>query len=147
MAKHEMARETGAAPGVVWTIWSDPATWSDWNPDVESARADGPLASGVRGEMTTTSGGHHNITFENVVDGRGFTVVSDGLPATKLHFRCEVTPTDKGSRISQSVTLHGLMGVMSGMIAPRIVATFGVLLDGLASHAEANHSAGGPAPA
>lgn len=146
MAKYEQSRETSAAPDVVWRIWSDPTTWSEWNPDVETARADGPLASGVSGEMSTKSGGHHNITFEDVVDGRGFTVVSDGLPATKLHFRCEVTATDKGSRISQSVTLHGLMGVMTGMIAPRIVGTFGVLLDGLASHAEEAHSGGGPAP-
>jgi uncharacterized protein YndB with AHSA1/START domain len=137
MAKYEGSRETTAPPDVVWRIWSDPTTWRDWNPDVEDASAEGPLRSGTKGAMTTKSGGQHDIVFEDVVDGRAFTVVAGPMPATKFHFRCEIAPADGGSRISQSLMLHGLLAFMSGMIAPRVVETFGPLLDGLAKKAEA----------
>jgi len=137
MATNKGTRVTTASPEAVWKIWSDPTTWGSWNPDVEEAGADGPLRSGTAGWMKTHSGGRHDIVFEDVVEGRGFTVVARPMPATRFHFRCEIEPSGSGSTISQSLTLHGLMAFMSGMIVPGVVKTFGALLDGLAEKAEA----------
>jgi len=136
MADSRRSRDTGAPPEAVWRIWSDVSTWPSWNPDIVSVSLNGPFASGTGGEMTTRSGGRHNVTLQDVQQGRGFTVVADGLPASKLHFRCEVEPAGTGSRISQAVTIHGLFGPLGGMMASRIAPTFEPLLEGLAQAAE-----------
>jgi uncharacterized protein YndB with AHSA1/START domain len=137
MAENSRSRETSATPETVWRIWSDTDTWPDWNPDMKSVVLQGPFASGTAGEMETRSGGHHHVTLQDVDEGRGFTLVSDGVPLTKLHFRCEIAPTAGGSRISQAVTLHGGMAFMGGMVTSRIVPSFDAILDGLAAAAEA----------
>lgn len=139
MADNQRSRETTAPPDRVWRIWSDTSTWPEWNPDMKSVDLDGPFASGTTGKMETKSGGHHQISLQDVDDGRGFTLVSDGVPLTKLHFRCEVAPSGSGTRISQAVTLHGgLALVMGGMVTGRIVPSFDAILEGLASKAEAS---------
>ena len=138
MADNSRSRETSAAPDQVWRIWSDTKTWPGWNPDMASVDLDGPFASGTTGRMTTKSGGAHKIALQDVAEGRGFTLVSDGLPLTKLHFRCEIAPgASGGSRISQTVTFHGLLSFMGGMALGRIVPGFDPILEGLATKAEA----------
>jgi uncharacterized protein YndB with AHSA1/START domain len=139
MAENQQSRETSAPPERVWLIWSDTATWPDWNPDMRSVDLDGPFASGTTGRMETRSGGHHQISLRDVDAGRGFTLVSDGVPLTKLHFRCEIAPSGTGSRISQAVTLHGgFAAIMGGMVTSRIVPSFAAILEGLAKRAEAS---------
>lgn len=71
MSIHERSMETKAKPETVWRIWSDPSTWSQWNPDVVSARLDGPFASGATGTMTTKAQ-THKIQITNVEPGRSF---------------------------------------------------------------------------
>jgi uncharacterized protein YndB with AHSA1/START domain len=137
MTAHERSLETTAPPERVWRIWSDTSTWPDWNPDMESVTLAGPFASGTQGTMRTRSGGQHSIVLEDVEPPRGFTVNSDGMPATRLRFRCEVAPAAAGSRISQSVTMAGpLSWLFSPMAGGRIADTFPPLLRGLASEAE-----------
>lgn len=137
MADNQRSRETSAPPDRVWQIWSDTSTWPDWNPDMKSVDLDGPFASGTTGRMETKSGGHHQIALQDVEAGRAFTLVSDGIPITKLHFRCAVIPSGDGSRVSQAVTLHGGLAFMAGMMAGRIVPGFDAILNGLAVRAEA----------
>jgi hypothetical protein len=135
---NQRSRETSAPPDRVWRVWSDTPSWPEWNPDMKSVDLDGPFASGTTGKMETKSGGHHQIALQDVEEGRGFTLVSDGVPLTKLHFRCEIAASGAGSRISQAVTLHGgLAMVMGGMVTGRIVPTFDAILEGLAAKAEA----------
>src|SRR3979411_962776 len=135
---NQRSRETSAPPDRVWRVWSDTSSWPEWNTDMKSGDLDGPFASGTTGKMETKSGGHHQIALQDVEEGRGFTLVSDGVPLTKLHFRCEIAARGAGSRLSQAVPLPGGVAMaMGALVAGRIVPTFDAILEGLAAKAEA----------
>lgn len=137
MASYGDSLETKAAPEKLWRLWSDTSTWPSWNPDIEAVNLDRPLGEGASGTMRTKSGGTHNIVIRDVEPGRSFVLQSDGVPATRLLFKCEVAPTSTGSRISQSVTLRGPLSFVFGpMMGSRIAQSFRPLLQGLASAAE-----------
>ena len=139
MADNSRAVETSATPENVWAAWSDTSTWPEWNPDIEKVNLSGAFAEGTTGTMDTKSGGHHNIQLVGVQPGREFTLISDlPMPATKVAFRCLIEPAGSGSRISQAVTVKGLLApIMGGMITGRIVPSFDPLLQGLKGHVEA----------
>ena len=133
---HERSRETAASPDRVWGIWSDTGTWPGWNPDVREVALNGPFASGTTGTMTNRAG-THAITLENVVSGRSFDLVTSPVPATAFRFHCEVTPAGAGSRISQAVSMSGLLApIFSPMMGGRIAGSFEAILAGLAKEAE-----------
>lgn len=135
---NERSRETSASPQRVWAIWSDPATWPSWNPDVERCDVGGKIREGARGEMRTKSGGRHDIEIRDVIEGQTFTVNSAGIPGHRLHFKCEVVQAGAGSRISQAVTIHGPLGFLfNPMMGGQIANSFPSLLDGLAKASEA----------
>ena len=137
MASYGQSRETTAPPDRVWRIWSDTSTWPSWNPDIQEVKLDRPLGSGASGTMRTRSGGIHNIAIRDVEPGSSFILESDGVPATRLLFRCEVAATSDGARITQAVTLQGPLSFVFGpMMGGRIAQSFGPLLEGLAAQAE-----------
>jgi uncharacterized protein YndB with AHSA1/START domain len=136
MATHERTRDTSAPPGRVWQVWSDPSTWPEWNPEVRAVSLDGPFEGGTTGSMTTGQG-THQIRLENVLDGRSFDLVTSPIPATAFRFHCEVTPSNGGSRISQGVSMSGLLApIFSPLMGGRIAQSFEPILKGLAGAAE-----------
>ena len=137
MASYGESLETKAAPEKLWRLWADTSTWPSWNPDIEAVNLDRPLGEGATGTMRTKSGGTHNITIRDVEPGRSFVLQSDGVPATKLLFKCEVASSGNGSRISQELTLQGPLAFLFGpMMGGRIAESFGPVLEGLATAAE-----------
>lgn len=136
MTSHERSRKTAATAGRVWSIWSNVSTWPQWNPDVRAVSLEGPFATGTTGSMTTGAG-THAIRLENVVQGQSFDLVTSPIPATTLHFHCEVAPEGSGSKISQGVRMSGLVApIMSRLMGNRIAGSFEPILAGLATEAE-----------
>jgi hypothetical protein len=85
----------------------------------------------------TTGAGTHAIRLENVVEGRSFDLVTSPIPATTCRFHCDVSPDAAGSRISQGVTMAGLLApIMSPLMGNRIAGSFEGILAGLAAEAE-----------
>ena len=48
----EHNRETTPSPASVWRLWSDAATWPEWNADIERIEISGPFAAGSTISMT-----------------------------------------------------------------------------------------------
>jgi Polyketide cyclase / dehydrase and lipid transport len=48
----EHSIETSASPESIWRLWSDVATWSEWNADIERIEISGPFAAGSTIAMT-----------------------------------------------------------------------------------------------
>ena len=139
MAFHECAIQSPARPEAVWQVWSQPESWPDWNPDVESISLDRSLSAGSRGTMTTKRGGPHQVMIESVVPGESFWLVSTGLPGHKLAFRCQVLAADGGSRISQGVEVRGpLGGLFSAMMGKQIAQSLRPVLEALSEKAESD---------
>lgn len=132
-----------ASPETVWSIWSDPAHWAEWNANVKSMEMSGPFAIGTEGTMHTDTGRHHHVKLVSVTPNRSFRLDATPLPATLFHFDCSIEPLADGSRISQGVSISGLLGVFGSRIAERVSGTFPALLEGLRKKAEAAEAAKG----
>jgi hypothetical protein len=46
MWTNEQSIETAASPEAIWRLWSEVATWPDWNADIERIAISGPFAVG-----------------------------------------------------------------------------------------------------
>jgi len=130
--------ETSASADRVWKIWSDMATWGDWNPNVSTMDWQGGFVSGTTGVMNTRAGQHHKMQLLDVQSGRGFVLETSVVPGTRFRFNCRIEPAGARTKISQTVEVGGpLGGVMGGMLGPQVSKEFGTLLANLASRAEA----------
>ncbi len=138
MGTNERSMDTAAPPQTVWRIWSDLATWGEWNPDVVSARLDGPFGPGATGTMTTKAGGTRKIQIAAVEPGRSFRLETTAVPGSRFAFTCTVMPLGSGgARISQGLTMQGpLAPIFSRMMGSRIADSFPAILRGLAGKAE-----------
>lgn len=138
MKTYGVSRSTTAGPERVWSIWSDPNNWSRWNSGIKSAQVEGLIADGARGKMTTSRGSTHDVTFSNVVAGRGFSMTMAGAPLTIFTFNCEIAPDGTGSAISQNVAITGPLAFLFGpMMGNEMAKHFVPVLDDLARTAEA----------
>jgi hypothetical protein len=52
MCTNEQSIETTASPGAIWRLWSDVASWPEWNADIEHIAISGPFATGSTITMT-----------------------------------------------------------------------------------------------
>jgi uncharacterized protein YndB with AHSA1/START domain len=137
MNRYGVSRSTSAAPATVWSIWSDPNNWSRWNSGIRTAEVDGPIADGRKGKMTTNRGSTHDVTFHDVVEGRGFSMSMAGPPLTTFTFSCEIAPDGTGSTIAQNVAMSGPLGFLFGaMMGNEMAKHFLPVLDDLARTAE-----------
>jgi uncharacterized protein YndB with AHSA1/START domain len=139
MATQERSVETTASPQAVWKIWSDPPTWQEWNPDVQSMTLNGPFAAGTTGTMKTKQG-RRQIQLTEVVPGHSFRLETTVIPLSRFAFECQVAAGPAGkTTISQGIRVGGpLGGVVGGMMGKQIADTFPALLQGLAHKAEAS---------
>jgi len=137
MADYGRSRETTASPERVWTIWSDPGTWSQWNPSVSKMELDGPFGDGTTGRMHTPEGRTHQIRFEHVQPGSSYEMRTAVIPGTEFHFRCEVAPSGTCSTLSQTVRISGpLAFALAPIMGPGMAKSFDRVLDGLKHEVE-----------
>lgn len=138
MKEHVRSRETTASPDRIWSIWSDPSTWAEWNPNVQKVTLNGAFTDGATGTMTTRSGGTHQIRLSEVKPRQGFRLDTQVIPLTRFAFMCRITPGAAGrTTISQSLAMSGpLAPVFSPMMGDQVAKTFEPLLEGLAKKAE-----------
>jgi uncharacterized protein YndB with AHSA1/START domain len=141
MKTYGVSRLTSASPQVVWSIWSDPNNWSRWNSGIASTEVTEPLKDGLHGTMTTTRGSTHQVTFHDVVEGRGFSMSMTGPPLTTITFSCLIESSVQGSRIEQNVAFAGPLGLLFGaMMGNQMAQHFVPVLDDLARTAEERSS-------
>jgi len=137
VATHENSVETTATPERVWALWSDPATWPSWNPDVESMTLNGPFQPGTTGVMKTRAGRTHQMLLAAVEPGHSFHLETSVIPGTRFTFICRVTPGSGGATISQAIDMRGpLAPIVSPLAGGGIAKGFGPLLEGLKKAAE-----------
>jgi hypothetical protein len=97
----------------------------------------GPFAVGTKAQMVTNRGTHQVAVIE-LEPGRGFALDGPMMPGVGMIFRCRIDPrVGGGSRISQSVSMHGpLSGVFFPLMGKQMADTFVPILQALAAKAE-----------
>lgn len=121
----------------IYQLWADPNTWTTWDPDVAEVRFEGEPAVGAKGWMRPTSGPASTFTIVALRADRLATTTSR-LPGAVLSFEHTLEPSDKGSRISVTVSAQGPLSALWAKVlrksfseaAPRNIA-------GLLAHLDA----------
>lgn len=110
-----------ADPAAVWPVWTDVASWPEWDVSKEIARLDGEFRPGVTGwaKQRGTLGGPFTIT--RVEPGRRW-VSECPLPLGKVIFDHVVEPVPGGgARVIKSVDVEGGFAVMFRLLfAPKL---------------------------
>jgi len=138
MAEYGTSVVSTASADRIWKIWSDTATWGEWNPNVSTMELQGAFASGSTAIMNTRAGQHHKMQILDVQPGRSFALETSVVPGTTFRFNCRIEPVGAESKISQTVEVKGPLGpILRGMLGPQVSKEFGTLLTNLAKKAEA----------
>ena len=134
--EHSHTVTTSAAPEAVWALWSDPATWSTWDPAVESVHIDGAFRDGASGTMTLAGGIEAPVTLEIVETGSRYL---DRLSMGDLTIRIDhvVRSTSTGAEVSVSTVITG-PGAED--IGPMVIADAPRAMSALVALAEAGAS-------
>lgn len=139
MNEYGTSVETSASPERVWQVWSDTATWVEWNPNFIALEMSGPFVSGSSGMMKHVRSGQHKIQLVDVEPGHRFALETTVIPGTRFRFNCRIEPSGGKTRISQSVEVKGLLSpILAPILGPQIAKDFGTILGDLAKKAEAS---------
>jgi hypothetical protein len=102
----EYTHPTNARPDAIWRLWSDVASWPDWDVDLEVVTLDGDFAAGARGTLKPKGMDVFPFVLTRAERDRGY---SDETPldGAVLRFDHDLVPTDAGTLIRQRVTVDG----------------------------------------
>lgn len=97
---------TTASPADVWALWSDPGSWSAWDPAVQSVALEGHFAEGAAGTMVLAGPMEAPFVLEIVEPGARYL---DRLTIGDLVIRIDhlVAATGAGSEITVRTTIEG----------------------------------------
>jgi hypothetical protein len=100
------SRTAECSPDLLIKRILDPATWPDWQPEIISTDASGPLDEGA-----TVDGRARLLGF--VVDGRSITIAADDrsyeedvIVGVRMKVRYDVEEVPEGSRVTRHLTAY-----------------------------------------
>ena len=104
--EHSESTTTTATPEAVWALWSDVATWEQWDPAVEAVALDGAFAEGTAGTITLRDGIEAPFTLEVVTSAARYL---DQLTMGDLVIRIDhvLRAMPGGTEITVSTTIEG----------------------------------------
>ena len=103
----ESSATTQASPEAVWALWSDVATWPEWDDGIEHVTLDGPFAAGTTGALKPAGGPRVRFALTDVRAPHGFADVTR-LPLCRMRVEHRLAAQDGGgTRITHRVTMHG----------------------------------------
>jgi hypothetical protein len=127
---------TAASPAAVWAVWMDVAGWGRWDLGLESARSEGALAAGVKGQIVPRSGPASRFRVTAFVPLQSY-AFETALPLAKLTVRRAIVGTAP-TVIRHEVRFSGLLaGVWAGRFGPSFRAALPPTMHKLVTIAEA----------
>lgn len=107
---HGTATST-ASPDAFFARWIEHDTWSQWSPDTEWVRVDGPVAVGTRGVIKPKGAPKVKFVISACTPGREYTDTSL-LPGARLVFQHTVAPDGAGSQLDVRITMSGPLSLL-----------------------------------
>jgi Polyketide cyclase / dehydrase and lipid transport len=141
--------DSSVRPEEVWSLWSDLATWAQWNPSVGSAVLDSAeFAVGSVGTVTPVRGRGSRVRIVFADPRTGFDT-EVRLPLARLRMTHRMSQRPDGIlRVAQGVTVTGPLAALFGpLVGRRLVEGFPAALEGLVRMALAARTAGRETPA
>jgi hypothetical protein len=105
----ECSTDTAASRASLWTLWSNPNRWSEFDRGVSWARLDGELAQGAKIELKPKGGPKSTVDVVAFEPGERFAILAK-LPLAKMRFEHAVLDSgDGGSRLSSEIRVTGAL--------------------------------------
>ena len=140
MWTYEHSVETPAGAGAVFALFSDVATWPDWNAGVERVELYGPFSAGTAGTMVVPGGQRFEFRLIWTEEDRGFedeTLVPGAEVVVRVRHLLEHL-SDGGTRITYRCVIDGPAADEVGPdLGPAITADFPEVMAALSARAEA----------
>jgi uncharacterized protein YndB with AHSA1/START domain len=108
MWTYEHSVECAAPPEAVWRVYTDPASWPEWNRGIGRLELDGPFESGTLGKLTPRDQEPLPFTLVQADPAKGYTsetAIAETVTMRTSHL-LEPLPSG-GTRITQRLSLHG----------------------------------------
>jgi uncharacterized protein YndB with AHSA1/START domain len=128
----ERSVETTASPESIWRLWSDVATWGDWNADIERIEISGPFAAGSTIAMTPAGQDTVELRLSEVSEPKLFVDEADlGDVVVRTFHR--IDPLDEGrSRVTYRMEITGpAADTVGSELGPQISGDFPEVLAAL----------------
>jgi hypothetical protein len=143
----EHNRETTASPASIWRLWSNVATWREWNADIERIEMSGPFAAGSTISMTPIGQDTVDLRIAEASEPNLFVDEADLRDVVVKTFH-RVDPIDEGrSMVTYRMEISGPAADTVGPeLGPEISGDFPETLAALTERAEAmdQDARGGP---
>jgi hypothetical protein len=128
----ERSVETTASRESIWRLWSDVATWGDWNADIERIEISGPFAAGSTIAMTPAGQDTVELRLSEVSEPKLFVDEADlGDVVVRTFHR--IDPLDEGrSRVTYRMEITGpAADTVGSELGPQISGDFPEVLAAL----------------
>ncbi|GEM_PF-664163 len=107
---------TSASAETIFSLWTSPETWKDWDKGLKSASLDGNFAPGVQGIIEPLSGPDSTFTVVEVIDNERAVFQTD-LPFAKLTVSRSIEQgidVQNNIAITHDIKFEGALGWMWG---------------------------------
>lgn len=133
----EQSIETTASPEAIWRLWSDVATWPDWNHDIEKIEISGPFAVGSTIAMTPIGQDTVELHIAEVFESRLFIDEADlGDAVVRTVHRIDPIGDDR-RKITYRMEISGpAADIIGPEVGPQISSDFPATLSGLVEQAK-----------
>ena len=137
MWTNEHSIDTTSSPEAIWRLWSDVATWPEWNSDIEHIEISGPFAAGSRITMTPVDQDPVELRIAEAVEPNLFVdEASLGEVVVRTIHRVERLAGDR-YRVTYRMEISGSAADSVGPeLGPQISGDFPDTLSALVRHAE-----------
>lgn len=112
---------TTATPAQLWQRYRDPATWSEWDDQVEDVVFDGEFRLGASGSIKPVGGPRTGFRMTEVTEGVSFTDVTS-LPLAKMRFDHWIESGASETTFTHRVSITGPLSPLFARIIGRKVA-------------------------
>jgi len=111
----EQRIEIDADPSTVFAAYTDVSSWSQWDPETESASLDGSFAVGTTGKIKPKGAPQSKMKLIEVTENQSFTVECR-LPLCKMHFVHLMSAHTTGTNLVNQIEFSGLLGPIFGRL-------------------------------
>lgn len=107
---------------LVWSVWTDVNRWSEWQPDLEHTRLDGPFEAGTRFLLRPRGGPNVNVQLLEVRPGEGFTDLTK-FPLAEMLGEHELVRHGNELEIRTTISVRGALSFLwIRLVASEVVA-------------------------
>ena len=134
----EHSIETTVSPDSIWRLWSDVATWGEWNADIERIEINGPFAPGSTIAMTPAGRETVELRIATTAEPLLFVDEAELGEITVTTFHRVDTLADARSRVTYRLEITGpAADTLGPTVGPEISGDFPDVLAALVAKAAA----------